>query len=234
MLKTTMVKMLKSLLICTFLITSFLLLFSNKNVYASFATSTCVVTKIGNPAGDPKLPAACVTKKEFVYYCQNDYSYCDIAASGCGPTSFAMIVSTFGVPTTPPQAADLYKSVGARSCGSGSVTPTALAALLPSRGFTYRQILSNPGVGVANASAPRPALNLSKAKEFLDAGYLIMGSTEGHIFVVDNVDVSKNQVHMQDPAGPGCRTRDQGGYWSNNNFPWLGHSWYYAYVIKKE
>lgn len=222
--------MYKILLACCFAFLIFPL--SAVSASAAIATSNCVITNIGDPGNQP-LPANCSVRKKVVYYCQNDYSYCNISFSGCGPTSFAMILSTFGITTTPPQAADLFRDVGARACGDGSVIPIAFSKLLPSRGFTYLQILQNPPVGVSNATVPRPSLNLTTAKNYLDQGYLILGSTEGHIFVVDDVDIAKDSVHMQDPAGPGCRTREQGGYWSPNNFPWLGNSWYYAYVVKK-
>lgn len=206
---------------------------------AKAVTSNCVVTKVGNPAGNPALPPECqtTTSKNFIYYCQNDYKYCDIDGSGCGVTTTAMIFSNFGIKMTPPQAADIFKARGYRQCGTGSNMGSAINGYYKEQGFAHVLLLSNKPIGDHVAGVPRPGLDLVRAKNYLNNGYLIIGSTEGHIFVIDDVKTNGDPkpIHMQDPAGPGCRARNDNppGYWSSNTFPWLNYSWYYAYAVKK-
>jgi hypothetical protein len=197
-------------------------------------------TKVGNPTTPmpevcrspapggqsvslPEGTASCVGN---AFYCQGDPKWsgtCFLAAAGCGPTSMAIVLSSFGDTMTPPEVDAIFQRRGWRPCDdAGSKMPAAIQTLLPEMGYTYKYL---------NGEEP---LNLQVAKEYLEKGYLIIGSVFPHIFVVDGVDVANNKVHLRDPAN--C---NPAGSWNSNSAPWTGasgksYSWYYAYAVKKE
>lgn len=161
-------------------------------------------------------------KGGFVYYCQGDARWanaCSMAYAGCGPTTMAMILASFGENITPFETDQIFINNQWRSCGNyPSAMTAAINNLLPDRGYTVRLLTyGNP-------------LNLQEAKEYIDNGYLIIGSTSFHIFVVDDVNLARNTVHLRDPD-TSCAYPN--GYDSPANRPWGNESWYYAYAVKK-
>lgn len=235
------------------ILTSFMALsifsISAGNTYAQQSvTSNETVTQVGNPPEDqrPKKPGASIPAfpgmagggiGEFVYYCQGNTAWansCGLGVAGCGPTSMAMVLSTFGTVMTPPQ---LDREWGYRACGDvGSTMEGAIKSQwLKDKGFEH-------GPGLLQGSH----LNAELAKQFIDEKYLIIGSsavfpcancktpgaTVNHIFVVDGVDVNNGTVDIRDPNN--CSYTDgndenQAKRIKNiRDFPWL-----YAYPIRK-
>jgi len=184
-------------------------------IFAQTQESNAVATRVGNPIAN-----ACGINK--VFYWQGDPQYanaCDMADSGCGPTSMAMVLSSFGDTITPNAMDDIFRKRGWRPCEDGSTMVTAITTYLPERGYTYLNLPINGG-----------ELDLRKAKEYIDNGYLIIGSTKNHIFVMNDADIANNTVQLMDPA----RRENAAGVTRPNTAPWNGESWYYAYAVKKD
>lgn len=212
--------------------------------------SNVVCTKVGNPVAP--TPAACINSSPvtggggiagpdgFVFYCQGNTAWgsnCSLGSAGCGPSSLAMILSTFGVNMNPPQVDAEFRRNGWRGCGDvGSMLTTAIqSSWLKGLGFT-----TGPDLLLGNY------LDASEAKKFLDEGYLIIassavfpcancrtpGATVNHIFVVDGIDTVARVVDIRDPNN--CSYADGNDEDPNKrikgitSFPWL-----YAYPIKK-
>lgn len=192
------------------------------NAYGQTNTYKTESNPVNTTIGNATLPGG--PAGNFVYYCQSDPRWsniCSIGLAGCGPTSMAMVLTYFGETITPPEMDAIFQRRGWRVCGDNpSRMPTAIGNLVAERNYDMRTL-----------SIP---LNLTQAKEVLDAGYLIIGSVSTHIFVVDGVNLATNQVHMQDPARRGCEAASAGGYLASNSAPWGGQPWYYAYALKKQ
>lgn len=82
-----------------------------------------VSTKAGPLTPNPQSPTA-----KYIYYSQCDGPYdsyplaegCNICQAGCGPTTVAMILSSYvDKKNTPPYVVDIYKDIGAAACGTG-------------------------------------------------------------------------------------------------------------------
>lgn len=182
------------------------------------------------PIGSPTLvncsedylsgaPLMCI-KPAYVFYCQGDPrwgNYCSMAQAGCGPTTMAMIFSSYGDTLTPLQMdRDIFQKRGWRACGDNvSYMQTAIQTLLPENGYEYHAL-----------GAP---LDLTRAQEYLNAGYLIIGSTFGHIFVIDGVDVANQTLRLRDPGR--CENKD--GVIRSASTPWGGQRLIYSYAVKK-
>lgn len=212
----------KNILLISIIFCLFFSFFSS-HVFAQISAKK--ETRVGNP---PNVS----TPGSFVYYCQHDPKWnhpnysCGITNSGCGPSSMAMVLTYFGDTMTPIDSDKIFVQKNWRACSStsGSYMQAAIAALNNGtfdnkKGYTTHQLTLNG------------KLNLQKAKEYLDQGYLIIGSTSNHIFVVDGVDVTNDTVQKRDPDD-GCTTTD-GKVIKPNSTPWRGEGWYYAYAIKK-
>lgn len=187
-------------------------------VFAQTQESNAVATRVGNPA---ELSSCGINR---VFYAQGDPQYqnsCDMAGSGCGPTSMAMILSSYGDTITPNAMDVIFRQRGWRGCGDGSAMVTAITTYLPERGYTY-----------VNLPISKGQLDLTKAKEYLNNGYLIIGSTSRHIFVMYDADIDSNTVQLMDPA----RRENAPGVTRPNAFPWIvsDGGWFYAYAVKKE
>lgn len=200
----------------------FYFFFLPNQVFSQMSQSNEVITRVGSPSastgGSGQNPGS------FVYFCQSDPKWtaiCGLGYAGCGPTSMAMVLSTFGDPITPPEMDKVFQSRGWRQCSPDAVSymTTAIETLLPEKGYTVRQLTW------------QQPLDLNKAKEYILNKYLIIGSVYAHIFVVDGVNPANNTIHMQDPARKGCE--NPGGYDASNSAPWGGQGWYYAYAVKK-
>lgn len=167
-------------------------------------------------------------KPAYVFYCQGDPRWanvpdpgdtkgCFMSGAGCGPTTMAMIFSAYGDTITPLDMDQKIFRGSYRACGNtGSAMQTAVQNLLPARGYEYEPL-----------SAP---LNLSQAQEYLNAGYLIIGSTTNHIFAIDGVNVGDKTLRLRDPAR--CENKD--GVIRPASAPWNGEALYYAYAVRKK
>lgn len=164
-------------------------------------------------------PIMCI-KPAYVFYCQGDprwASTCNMSAAGCGPATMAMIFSAYGDTITPFEMdRDIFQKRGWRACGNNpSSMETAIQTLLPENGYEYKAL-----------GAP---LNLERAQEYLNAGYLIIGSTSNHIFVIDGVDITNQTLRLRDPGR--CENKD--GVVRSASAPWNGEALYYSYAVKK-
>lgn len=111
---------------------------------------------------------------------------------------------------------DIFQKRGWRACGNNpSSMETAIQTLLPENGYEYKAL-----------GAP---LNLERAQEYLNAGYLIIGSTSNHIFVIDGVDITNQTLRLRDPGR--CENKD--GVVRSASAPWNGEALYYSYAVKK-
>jgi hypothetical protein len=203
----------------------FLLLFPSWAKAQQVIQGNSVTTSVGNPTSQKPGDN---TSGDFVYYCQQDPKWANICnlgtpqgGAGCGPTSLAMVLSTFGTTMTPPEVDNEMRPF--RACG---YVDSRMQEALQSKWLASKGIKTQ-NLGVGNGKP----LDLQVAKQVLDNGGLIIGSVDIHIFVVDGVDVEKNTIHVRDPDG--CNPK---GYDSNFLRPWHNrpNPWYYAYALKKE
>jgi hypothetical protein len=174
------------------------------NTYVINQASTHVVG--GRGAGDQ--PGSNDQASGFVFYCQGDPNWNQgntcIQNAGCGPTSLAMIMSTFGVKITPLEVDAVFQQNGWRTgCDGASV----YGAAIESNWFTNQGFTVGPNV------SPNGKPDLALMKQFLDKGYIIYngadnypclgcitkGTPVGHVFNIDAVDVAGNRVHVRDP-----------------------------------
>lgn len=176
----------------------------------SSTSTSCWITAVGKPT-TPKPVCQSDTggsAGNFVYYCQGDPRWantCDIGNAGCGPTSLAMIMSTFGVKLTPPEVDKAFNDNNFRACGfNGSDIYGAIKSTwFANNGFTVAQ--GNLVIG------DKP--DLAQMQTYLSQGYLLIVNADGypckgcvdkfspvgHIFVVDQVDVAGKRIHTRDP-----------------------------------
>lgn len=230
----------------------------------SASSTSCVITKVGDPTeSPPPLPANCSTSTsnasgsgsftgsgKFTYYCQGDPRWansCGLGDAGCGPTSLAMIMATFGVQTTPPQVDSVFQSSGWRGgCSAGSDIYSAInSSWFKNQGFT---------VGPNLISGDKP--DLAQIQTYLSQGYIIILNAfnypckgcvnqftpVGHILVVDGVDVAGNRMHTRDPNNcswaTGQENADPSLAWTDFKIPvsqggGAGSSYNAAYPIKR-
>lgn len=178
---------------------------------------------------------------EFVYYCQGNTAWqntCSLGQTGCGPSSLAMVLSSFKVTMTPPQVDREFQSHGWRSCGN---SPSSMVAALQS------QWLKDLGFEVGPNIVKGSALDMEATEKYLDRfqGYLIIGSSSqypcancivgslvDHIFVIDAINRESGTVSIRDPNNCSYANGNDENQTNRikraNSFPWL-----YAYPIKK-
>lgn len=205
-------------------------------------TSNSWCTQVGNPTGDSPCTK---TQGNFTFYCQknaqwsgNSYACESIGYAGCGPTSMAMVISTFCANPSnrcaqidPGQMAQIYSDAHKSVCRQGTAMENSL--LDPS----FRATL---GIDVSPALASNGPLNVAQAKLFIDSGYLIVGSSDsfpscncGHIFVVQDIITSTTPATavIRDPinctSGTGIENTNRLNY-AVNSFTWK-----YAYAVRK-
>ncbi|HCE30759.1 TPA: hypothetical protein DEQ89_01965, partial [Candidatus Daviesbacteria bacterium] len=192
----------------------------------------------------PVLPGTPSGPSGFVFYCQGNtqwQSICSLGSSGCGPSSLAMVLTTFqascnGNVCTPLEVDKVFTTNVWRSCGGPSSMYVALQS----------DWLKNLGFEVGPNLGSGATLDSSEAKKYLDQGYYIIGSSGqypcanckisgaliDHIFVIDAIDIQANTVDIRDPNN--CSYTDGDDENQSNRtksisaFPWL-----YAYPIKK-
>lgn len=189
--------------------------------------------------GAPSTGSKSGGNPQFVFYCQGNTQWqnsCSLDAAGCGPSSLAMVLSSLGIPMTPPQVDAVFRQNGWRTCSDeGSYMMNALAS----------EWLSNLGIEVSENLAYNGILNLQHAKTYLDKGYFIIGSSKefpcancrslkriDHIFAVDEVDISNAQVSIRDPNN--CSYADGNDENSARIMMYdSAFTWYYAFALKK-
>ena len=172
---------------------------------------------------------------------------CDIAGTGCGPTSIAMIMTTLGPKQSPlavAMASDRRAGCGGVYQGtSGDDIERYLSPWIQKQGYTITRNLVSGG-----------RLDTNLARNFLSKGYLIVGGGDvrymtssgytskysGHAFVISNTMGSPNEDSfvVYDPTF--CEAEGIGGLRKLidvNNFSAGGkdtvRAWYFAYAIKK-
>ena len=138
-----------------------------------------------------------------VYYAQcNGYgkislpSGCTLCQSGCGPTTVAMIASSYlGSEYDPQRIVNLYQQKG-YFLGCGGSTPSNAKAAIESLGLKTTTYMSY-GEETADRVAP-------DFKKYIDAGWTIFaygdfkeGPTGGHFFWV--TDVKGGNIYAYDP-----------------------------------
>ncbi len=220
--------------------------FSQSTTTAPPANISSSCTKVGNPLGEsPCLTQSTGTtpttnlgtgeRGNFVYYCQGDSKWqgnsCNLGQVGCGPTSLAMIFTYFGNTITPADMLNNYTSNSLISCSEGSY-PDRVVGWIRQQGY---EVGPNIGQGILDAKL---------AKEYIDKGYLILGSSHefvgqtgsqfSHIFVVQDVDPGSGTFIMRDPEN--CKYGSGEELVKNNIQPIKStkiKSWAYAYPIIK-
>lgn len=139
----------------------------------------------------------------YTYYsqCHGPYdnyplaSGCTVCDAGCGPTTVAMILSTYVDPKyDPPAVVDIYKSAGGAACG------TAM--------YVAKNVLNSHGVQTSDYIIPWKAgvdYTINEVKEdlkaYLDNGWTIMvlayyreGQGGGHYFWLTDIDEDGNAM----------------------------------------
>lgn len=210
------------------------------NIATNSATSFCYFHFAHLSDTDNNSPK--ISSINTVYYCQGNVDWkntCDIGYYGCGPTSTAMVLSSFGVAETPVDVAQDYAKLGFRECGRDASDEIYA---LNSQWFTDLGFEHGPNI------AANGKMDLKQLQEFIDAGWLIIASSDkypcystlcstsdikiNHIVVIDGVDIVNDKVHVRDPNN--CSFTDHNDENQNNIFqdastiPWI-----YAYPVKK-
>jgi len=141
----------------------------------------------------------------YIYYPQCDGPYddypltesCSICRGGCGPTTVAMILSSFiDTKYTPPEVVDIYKSVGGAGCGTGL--------------GVAKGTLSSHGVKTSDYILPYSATKyiaedvIDDFRSYLDNGWTIFALASyceagcGHYFWITDIDEEGN-IYAFDP-----------------------------------
>lgn len=219
-------------------------------VHAQTVTSNQTVTKVGN-APDDQRPGGRVG---FVYYCQGNTQWRDSQVTpgcltygkgGCGPTSLAMVMSSFGNVASPVDVGTQIAAHGLFVCGDG----TAMEQLLSNSsaaGFRSQlrievgqNLITNGGRGhildlalaQQQLGPPNNQLIIASSNEFPCANCNPVGLRVDHIFVVDGVDPQAGTVSIRDPNncsyGDGNDENPSKIIHNVNEFNWL-----YAYPVK--
>jgi hypothetical protein len=138
----------------------------------------------------------------YVYYSQCHGPYdnypltptCTVCRAGCGPTTVAMILSSYvDKKYDPPEVVDIYKSIGAAACGTGL-------------GYA-KSVLSNHGVKTSDYIIPYTGKEhdikdiRDELEAYLDSGWTIFvlawfrpNHGGGHYFWVTDIDDKGNAL----------------------------------------
>jgi hypothetical protein len=225
-----------------FLLSGLLLVVNIPRVMAQYTSSNQVCTQVG----DTEEKSPCQGPGNLVYYCQGGPPWgdtCDLGEAGCGPSSLAMIISSFGVTMTPPQVDAVFRASDHNwrgGCNGLSDDESAInSPWFRDLGFSHGPELTGRDEHTSRV------LDTQKAREYLANGYFILGSSQSfpcanckpgttvvsHIFVIDAVDESGN-IRVRDPNNcnymPGDGAEREIRTYKNGDFPW-----YYAIPIKK-
>jgi len=222
---------------------------------AAAQSTQTVQTAVGTVAGEG---GGGTTNGSVHFYCQygkvNEsgvrtvYQYwntpsCNISGYGCGPTSTAMIMTTFGVTKTPTEVALSAHNEGCGGSNGGLTSSEIQNYVTP--------FLKRNGFTITGNLVSGYKLNVAAAKRYLDSGYLILGGglvkyisggsykLGGHAFVVSGYKATPDDsFDAYDPTF--CSSAHPGGkrpLYDVNNSNLNGNNnveeWYYAYAIKK-
>lgn len=202
-------------------------------------TSNCSEPYYRDVTLSPSVAGDCNVSPKRVFYCQwgqpyskRAYDSKTIAATGCGPTSMAMIMSSYCDTHGPAEIAQAFDNNGwSNKPSSGRIGTkhwyywTGRSTWFRSMGYKYDDDIDLSGTQTVNYNA---------AKRFLDAGWLLMAGAYwrpidgGHSFVVDDIrkDSGGNvDVHVRDPNG--CSSKY---FWVSERVG--GSGWYYLYPVK--
>ena len=172
--------------------------------------SNCVITKVGDPAGQPAIPAECLEEQagggpvagsgKVPLYKQWDPRWAyksygcgnNMSEAACGPTSLAMVMSYYtGREILPPETADVSMSHGWRLCGIG----TAWAAMTGMPTLPQYNLHSK-------------SISWNEAKKYLEKGMSIIQSqgegyftSGGHFIVITGVSSDGKTFYINDPDG---------------------------------
>jgi beta-lactamase class A len=211
---------------------------------STITTRACV--KIGNPTeSKPSICSETSTsfrqgqQGNFTFYCQGNPQWdrkgdsCSMGQIGCGPTSLAMIFSYFGDIVDPARMYQTYVDNKMINCDVGSYPGLVNAWVAKQPGYEV-----GPDIGSGT-------LNAVEAKKFIDAGWLILASSDnfigqkgkpiGHIFVVQDVDPAAGTFILRDPEN--CSYSSGEEFTDKMVQPITGGkvpSWKYAYPIRKQ
>ena len=150
-----------------------------------------------------------------------NYGSCSIDGGGCGPTTLAMILSSFGFRITPDEVSKQNRQIGC-SVNRGTFTQDFSNFIVPwlkSNNFLVAGSLSDTQWS-PDLSHYRGTLRLPTIKNYIDQGYLIYGGAnvqwaesggltsgyDGHAFMITGVDLATNSLTVYDPTfceGPG-------------------------------
>ncbi|MBI4004604.1 C39 family peptidase [Candidatus Roizmanbacteria bacterium] len=175
-----------------------------------------------------------------VFYCQGDPQWqtrFDLGSNGCGPTSVAIVLNSFGVNKNPAEVANaMYPNYF--TGGLSKMKPMLDNKRIPAPGFQIGPDLAQRGV-----------LDTNRAKEYIQQGYLLIASSErfpctpygckpgkltvNHIFVVDGISDDYQTVSIRDPSNcqygkinsiedPNYRNRGTSSF-----------DWFYAFPVKR-
>jgi|GEM_PF-2865819 len=111
-----------------------------------------------------------------------------IASSGCGPTSAAMVISSYGKSVDPPTMAGIFADNGFRVCGQG----TAYAA------FTDQSTLGQFGMTGNQVDQDAMMALLKQNKPIVAAMSPSIFTSSGHFIVLTGVD-SDGNITVNDP-----------------------------------
>lgn len=190
------------------------------------------------PTNNPNNPDLS-GRPNFVFYCQGNIAWkntCALGRAGCGPTSLAMVLGSFGVNMNPVSVDQIFKVNGWRSCGDSPSYMTSAINSAWLRGLGFKV-----GPNIAYNSI----LDLNQAKKYLDEGHLIIASSRNfpcancssaqridHVFVVDGVDIASLTVSVRDSNNCSYAAGNDENP-SNRIKNVSSFGWLYAYPIKK-
>ncbi len=197
----------------------------------------------------------------FVFYCQGDPQWkntCAMGLAGCGPTSTAMILSSFGKPMTPEEVdkefrenkwrQDWTKRTGL-TCGDFPSNINQERGMLQSGWLQREGFVVGPDLVINKTNLHKQTyayqgdLDLEEAAKYISAGNLLLASSQsfpcircgpggtGHIFVVEKVNERKGTVTIRDPNNCDYNTGIE--YETNRERDAKSFLWYYAYPLKR-
>lgn len=145
----------------------------------------------------------------FPYYDQSDPQWGQkpygksgtISSSGCGPTSMAMILKSFGNSLTPLDTANWSAQKGFRVVGSGTGWEF-FKSIGQQYGINTKRIAENESTMVSSLRAGFPMISSMRPGDFTKGG---------HFIVLSGIDNSGN-ILVNDPAGSAGKARSAKGW----------------------
>ncbi len=176
------------------------------------------------------------------FYCQWGQSYSSrrfdsgtIASTGCGPTSLAMIMSSYCDTHGPAEIAADFDTNGWSNLPGSGRTGTSFWTFSTQKDNWFKSLgYEDPHVNLKSGSQ---SINYTQAKSYLSNGYLLFAGAYwppingGHSFVVDDVRINSSggvDIHVRDPNG--CTSL-------SNEFKWYsaylgGTGWYWLVPVR--